>query len=407
MGLFDLFGKITPDKFAQLMIKAFRKEGYDKSVEYDADSFSLILDKECRLFLGNVYNEYNHTHRSERNFILKKYANATITINEAPVIPDSFEEAKSGLLPRIRDNAYYQYNQMIMKADGIDRLPLYYIPFAEHLSVELCYDMKHSTCSIAQDHLTKWGFSFEEALDVARDNMWSISNDDFQEIMPGLYLSPWQDAHDASRMFLYDLIWQTEVKGDPVVTIPDKDHLLISGADDEAGLQALALSTKEVLQNTQRPITGQPYRLEGTHWVPYLPAADHPAYDGLTDVRKHTMCMYYEFQKEAMDKLYPKEGINIYVANILYCQDKKTQNHFTVSTWSDVPALLPQTDKVSFTGPDSKQDVIFVDWDVVMEIAGDQMKIRDDLIPTRYEVNGLPSSYIMKRLKERSVSVDQ
>lgn len=400
MGLFNLFGKPSHGKFARLMTKALLSEGYEKSIEYDEDTFSLILDKQSRLFLGNVYSEYVDSHYSERKFILNKYAIATITLNQAPVIPQSFEEGKSHLLPRIRNNAYYQYNDMMMRADGINRLPFLYKPFTHHLCVELCYDMKHSTCAIAEEHLSKWGIGFNDVFMIAKDNMWSISNEDFNEVHPGVYLSPWQDAHDASRMILHDLIWQYKVKGDPVITVPDRDHLLLTGSEDLQGLEALAALTKEVIQNTNRHITGQAYRLEGTTWKPFMPGADHPAYAGLREVRSLSRYKYYDNQKAAMEKLQPEEFGEHFVASILYCQDKNSQSEFTLCAWSDAPTLLPRTDRIALSNPDAEVEGLVVNWEDAEKIVGHLMKQRKDLIPTRYEVNELPSTAQMQQLKE-------
>jgi hypothetical protein len=49
-------------------------------------------------------------------------------------------------------------------------------------------------------------------------------------------MGPWQDNYDPARLLLLDKIRQPKIKGDPVILIPNRDSLLLTGSKDPKGL---------------------------------------------------------------------------------------------------------------------------------------------------------------------------
>ena len=85
-----------------------------------------------------------------------------------------------------------------------------------------------------------------------------------------LYVSPWRDRYDASRLFLDDLIWQLKVKGDHVAMAPQPKVLLVAASEDEPSLVKMAeIAANELKGN--RPLTGIAARLHGDTWETHVP----------------------------------------------------------------------------------------------------------------------------------------
>lgn len=387
-----LFGKVTRDKFAQLMANELQAQGYEGSIEYDPDTFVLVLESGNQ-FLGNAYNEYVAASRKQRADILRAYAAGSVETREGEVVPDSFEDAKGNILPRIRDRAFMPYNILRMQLQGMDpdKFDVAHRPFTDTLSVELCFDTEHSVVTIGESQLEKWGQSFDNAIAVARDNLWQMSNEDFNQVAAGVFLSPWQDSHDASRMFLHDLIWQLELKGDPIVMLPDRDHLIATGSDDAEGLVIAATFAKQVLEESQRPNVGYAFRLADGQWVPFMPAEDHPAFEVFNHCALRTTVINYNDQQKALAELYEQELVELFVASVSVYDSKETGIPFTLCTWAkDVRASLPKTDVIVFQG--DADSMALVGWDIAEAVLGDMMKPQEGLYPVRYEVTENPTS---------------
>lgn len=387
-----IFGKPSQDKFAKMMIKELRSLGVEGEIEYDADDFMLNIGS-GKQFLGNAYNEYIAAPRNKHAEVLHSYAMVSVQTTQSDGPPDEFEDAKANILPRIRDRAFMPYNRLKMMAQGIaaEDISVSDRPYTDYLSIELCYDTEFTVMSVGEDQLETWGKSFDEVLGIARDNLWKISNNDFDEIAPGVFLSPWQDTHDASRMFLHDLIWQLKVKGDPVVTVPDRDHLLVAGSDDADALLALASLTKNVNEESQRPGIAMAHRLVEKEWVPFMPPEAHPAYEDFEFLKLRTEVGNYEEQREVLNDLYEKQDIGIFVPTVSVYDNEETGRPFTLCSWAnDVHALLPRTDTIAFQG--EGDSLAIVGWEIAEAVVGELMVPRDDLFPVRYEVKRNPTA---------------
>ena len=56
------------------------------------------------------------------------------------------------------------------------------------------------------------------------------------------------DCYDASRLLLLDTIRQFRVKGDYIAMVPNRDTLIVTGAEDADGLKAMVGLAKDAVQ---------------------------------------------------------------------------------------------------------------------------------------------------------------
>jgi len=255
MSLFDkLFGQPGKKKFARLLSDAIRQAGETVAIRYDAEAFRLVVEGEEKRFfnLANVYREYCATPSAKRGRALRHYVRSWFANRKR--IPASFEDVVLDLLPAVRNRCQFEITRLRAQADGLPLLEWPHRVIADHLTVSLVYALPEAMMQVRQQNLSDWGRSLEEALDAACDNLRQVSHDQWDNSCPGVWVSPWRDNRDASRLVLTDLLQAHHVKGDHVAMVPNRDTLIVTGSGDEAGLAHMAMLAEEALDHG-RPIS--------------------------------------------------------------------------------------------------------------------------------------------------------
>jgi hypothetical protein len=407
MGLLEkIFRPATRDRFAKLMEREVRRAGGDREIVYDAATFRLTVGGKdgLKMFLGNAYADYLAASYRGRAQVIRNYAGSAINTLTRVGEDLTYAEARGSLLPRVRERFYHEALCMQSLFEGEEK-PLSFPtrPLAEGLTVELVLDHPDSVQILSNTQLEKWGVSFEDALVVAKDNLWKLSNKEFLRHPRGFYISAWQDTHDASRFYLHDLIWQLPVKGDHVAMIPNRNLLLVSGSDDDAALAALAEMADSALQQN-RPMTGMAYRLDGNRWVPYLPPPESAAYAPLRLCRLRSHVEQYAEQKNLLEKLHQKTQEDIFIGKSTLVR-RTDGSLFTWAVWVDgiTDALMPEAELIFFSGvgeDGQPKSIGIASWERVREVAGELME-PTDYYPPRYRVRRFPSAEQIERLELR------
>ena len=394
MALLDLFaGTPSKDKFARLMTNAIHRAGGPVELRYDSQEFRLVADdkEKLSLNLGNVYLEYCAAPRLKREQVLRKTVRGWLDYRKE--VPTDFEDLGPDLLPTVRGRSYFCFSPLQFQGEGAGSMDWPYQPLANYLGVGLVYDRPDSMLQIQKHHLTGWGVSFEEALDVARKNLKEISQQSFARLTPALWASPWSDSHDASRLILHDLIREIEVKGDHIAMVPNREVLLVTGSEDDQWLAAMITVAEKALDQP-RGVSGVAIRLAWNDWSPYLPDRDHPLRARFEALRVKSISEDYSEQKSLLEALHQKTGADVYVAPCNVAQHKETQRTHTFCMWlKGIESLLPKVEQVYFfvpTGEESGDVAASADWEVVEKVVGHLLEPMD-LYPERYRVKAFPT----------------
>lgn len=385
-----------PNRFAKKVIAAMRAAGCTDPIEYDPQEFCLRIarDKGATFWLSNAYGEYCHARLFVRRRLLTHFAQLFAV--PTPDVPDTFEEAAPHLLPRVATRTYLSTVPRLIGLTPEDSPALPHILLTEQLGVAVAHDFEKAIALITREQLEKWGVSVQEALAAARDNLWRISNESFREVVPGLYLSPWQDNHDASRLYLHDLIWQLEVTGDHVAMVPHRDVLLVTGSGNAAGLKAMADLASSLLGDT-RCISGIPVRLEGTTWKTFVPDGDGPAAEALRSLRTRSLAREYAKQEELLERQRPMEAT---VGRCVQFADRHGEASWVVCVWTpSARILLPEADLVSLDDSAGAGRPLLVRWADCRRLVGHRMHPQG-LWPERYLVEEFPSAEELAALRE-------
>lgn len=403
MGLLDLFKKPPNEtQFSEIASAALKATGIYNHIEFDRENFLLRLGEEDNhsWYLTNAYNEYCKAERSERAAILERYIQSIVAMKDS-AIPDDYEVTKEKLYPGVREPAELEYLRLRAKYDSEPVQDTALTPLTDQLAKVIIYDTSKNMTLLSVDTLKEWKMSYDEVFDQALDNLRRISSEPFQQLQPGLFISPWEDDHDASRVLLPELFYRLELTGKPVISIPSRGALLVTGSDDEAGLAKLAELTLQVLGDVQKPLSGFVLMLEGQQWIPY-PYRDRPFDLPIVNLIKRWGAHNYDEQKGNLEHFFEKHDIDIFVASVLLMEKEDNSEIATISVWSeDVDTLLPKTELIAIRKENDQQ--ILVPWDKAIAIVGDYLEQTDDF-PIRYRVKTFPTEDQFSRLLELDIS---
>lgn len=393
---------LTPsrEKFARKVAAQLRAAGAGDEFEYQADANRLVAKGEKRrvVNLNNPYVDYCEAPFRQRKRVLAQYVSSYV--NLLPGTPETWAEAKETLLPRIRDRFHQGEVRLGFQIDGATPLEIPGRDLAGRLRVEMVCDLAQAMGSVTQKMLQTWGVSFDDALAVARDNLWRRSNDAFEQPMPGLFVSPWRDNHDASRLVLHDLIWQLPVSGDHVAIVPTRDMLIVTGSNNEAGLRRM-FEMAEAAFGDRRSNEAGAVRLDGSNWVSLDLPAQHPAHVVARNFDVQVDAMGYNRQKGLLDTLHKKRKEDVFAATLQVFTQPETGRHVSSAVWTNgATILLPRAELIIFVkdvNPEGEADTHIAQWHEAVRRVGHKMHA-EGLNPERWRVREFPTDEELKSI---------
>lgn len=345
MGFFSrLFGARrrvpTPDEFATLAIEAMGKCGVPGPLEYDRGAFVVRGQGEQRYVanLANAYREYCEADEGSRPQVLGRFF--------APFqdLESDWSSAAGHLLPVCRNRTTFGLSLLQGALDLRSPVePPPSVRLGEHLEIGLALDSETRITQVMGAELERWGVDFDTALAQASTNLRDRSQDPWIEPAPRLYVSPWRDHYDASRLFLPDLIHRLRVKGDPVAVVPNRLMTIVTGSDDLPMLELmLELCRRGLTQD--RPVSAIPLRLEGQRWYTWQPELDHPSLIEFAHLRLQELADAYAIQKQVLEKQGEARFLATYSAALT-----PGSPGFSYATWTEgVETLLPTAERIAF-----------------------------------------------------------
>ena len=401
MGIFDFFsgGPLTQEKFAQLVLAELRKLDPASQYHYDADRFQIARPDDGFINLGNIYQEYTRTDKSERDAVLRRFLRNCVS-TKSYELPAEFADIHPDLLPVVRSRFYLESVMLQAKVKGNEALEVPQQVIGDHLALSLVYDLPSAMRTISQSDLDNWEVSFYEAVEAARQNLEQMGEIAFANLDRCVYESATGDNYDASRLVMLDLIRGFEVSGDYIAMVPNRDKLVVTGSDDEHGLSIMAKIAEDSYEQP-RPISTVALRLEGDDWVPWLPPRSSPSFAKFHELRLRTIGAEYNDQKELLDEVRAASGTGYYVAPFNAMQNKTSGQVTSYSVWSEgLDIMLPQTDSIFFFRPKGENEGEIVaggSWDHVQQVVGNMMEPAGTY-PERFIVRDFPSDYQLEAI---------
>ena len=386
------------DRFARLLIERLRRGGETRPIEYDREDFLLCIGDDTYR-LGNLFYYYTSYRGRRRDEYLCTQVRAWFVTQKG--LPPCLTDVKADLLPKLESRAE-------LDAEKLDRDWKAACPYqliGEHLGLTLVYDLPDAFARLSESHLKKWGVSLDEAMTVARQNLLTLPMPVFVSPHPGVHVSRTGDNYDATRLILTEVVGELPVSGATIAMPVQRDTLIITGTEDEAGLAAMA---EIAVEEHKKPygIALLAFRLEQGEWLPWLPAPEHPQHQAFRNLELQYISEAYSRQKRLLEQICVKEeGEFCFPAAFAVCQHKDTDKRHSVTMLIEaaMPNSCPVAEEICITratGPTiADEDVCLVDWSHAVEILGDAMRPLD-IYPPRYLVTEFPNGAKWERLRQ-------
>ncbi len=387
-----LFSPPTVQEYVTLFINKARELGDTRPWQYEAPHNRLVVPVPGKspsdiVNLANIYPEYKAAARKDRAEALRRQVMAMMQ----HYIPDDFAQARARLLPVIRRTA--ERGQALLHTGAEEgKRHIAFRPLCENVEIGLAYDGEYSIARLNEARLKDWGVTFDEAYAIAVDNLRSRSTQPWKSLGNGVFVSQFNDYYDASRLLLTDLLHRQPISGTPVIMMPSRAALLLTGDRNEAGL-AVMLALAEAALEEPRPLSARMLRWTGEGWENFVPPTLAAR---LTLLQTKEAIGDYDAQKALLDQAYAHRGVDIFVANYKAFQGPDGSIK-TNCVWSeDVHSLLPVTQSV-FLYRESTKHLVQLPWERAMETCGHLMTRTQD-VPARYEVKAFPAPEIFEAL---------
>ena len=356
---------------------------------YQPASFDLVTDAGAMISLDNLYAEYSDKDQDER----PQFVERTVRGFFPAAVPTSWDQAAPDVVATVRDRIFVEL--LALRSDK--PLSVLQRPLSDDLVELVVYDGADSMQYLNEDHLADWGKNADEVFLQGRQQLAARSKDPFTKVSAGVFESPWADNHDIGRALLFETIRKLKVKGDPVLFLPQRDHLLVTGANDEEGLLVVADLVSERL-DLPRANTGRGWRLTQQGLVPYVPKADNEV---LSVLRVEAATKDANEQKKALDEKFAKDGTDVFVGTTMLTDDDDGKQR-TYCVWTKgADSLMPKAEFVVFVDldmPESDRVVAAGLWDDVMKRVGKQVKPDDAFWPRRYKVSTFPDARALRAI---------
>lgn len=398
---------VSWEEFAKVCTEALKAKGETRPIVADKARDRLVVGDDSGpvsfIHLTHARMEWDSVPLGARPRVLHRRfwssLRGTQAMGEAQLL--------EGVLPRVRDRAWFaavrRQAELELGADeeAIEEVILPHAAINDELAAHLAFDLPSSVTEIGADRLAAWDIPFDTLFERAKQNLKALSEARFEQGAPGVFVSPFHDGLDASRMLLPELFKNLPVKGRPVALAPTHDVLFITGEDDTSGLHQAAVWAEEALLEP-RAHSAVAFVLADDRWVPWLPPKGHPAHAKYKLLALQTLASAYSRQKEILDALLSSNGHELVVATLRAFRSAGG-DIFTACAWQEgVEALLPQTDRIDFVrggpgGAPSSARVWSTTFDAARKMLPELMEPIGDL-PERWKVKGFPTEEQLTQL---------
>lgn len=408
MGLLDLFKrKLTKDDFAALVTRRAQEKGQPKSATYDQEAFCIAFElADGRPMTMNLHNAYRDTLAAApagRNEVIDKYLSGLLEARR----DESREETLANLMPTIRDTAMFAWGALQSRLAGFDadKNGICLREFVGDLSVALVVDSEHATRSANTTTLELCGLDLDAAFAQAIANLRDRTDDAGMQRHGNVWASTWHDVFDASRLLLTDMIHRLPVRGEPVIAIPTRNHLFVTGTLDDDGIAAMASVAADILENDTRPLSEQLLVLRDGAWQAYAGTLPAETAARLALARYKRLDGIYADQKMLLDKIHEKERLDVFVASYRAVHDTTTGEVSSSGQWTHgVSTLLPRADYLRLFC-NQRNEMIDVPWAEAASLLPALTNPEPALSPPRYKVSAFPDDATYAALKARAVVV--
>lgn len=386
-------GNITREEFANRLIQAIQQAS-GREFTFDDSEFRLVEpDGEGFLNLAALYQEHCEKPAEERSAHLQGLV--SVVCQDGMEVPTDFSAARAGLRPKIwsRGTLDLAALQHELKGQEFANLPL--MPLGSHMYYSIVYDTEHAMQSISSEQLEEWGVSFEQAFQVALQNL-EESSSAIAQIGDHFFAPATGDNYDSARVMQIDRISSLDTPGDCIAMVAERDGLYITGSQDETGLKLMVSLTDQANENA-RPICPVPLVLTDSGWQDWGPPRNHVLRADFDRLEVFFLAGLYNQQKPLLDEHLEEMDDYVFVASFSAIQLNESGAIKSYCVWGEnQECLLPRTQIIVFMGEEGT--LASGEWSHVQSVIGEMMFEEEDYYPPRYRVLEFPSAEQLEQI---------
>ncbi len=250
---------LTPEKFTGFFVACLKQLRPELKVEVVDDlelRFSLPGDdrKPHQAFLENAYTVYQNDPGSRDEIIDQFIAGQMETLDKS--VDDSINPDR--IIPVVKDRRWLEEISVSLKADSDFPIPLH-DDYNSELQIIYAEDSEHNIRYLNADNLDALPCEREKLQEFSTSNLKDLLSDGI-EVMggDGIYMVTAGGSYETS-LLLIDELWEEngplELSGAPVVAIPTRDLLLVTGANDAGGIARIREIAAEMIQENAYTLT--------------------------------------------------------------------------------------------------------------------------------------------------------
>ncbi len=271
---------MNPREFTQHLLRALQKNFPQMHYKMTEPLLITGKDKEgraSRISLSNSYPVYL-SHVSPRRKIVEGHLNAVkLQFNKGAVVA-------ANILPVLKPQSYFDavVKQFAdLKKTGA-AMPLIYEKLNDSLYLFYVFDTPKSMRFVSKEDLVPLKLNVETLKQRALKNLEAYYKKSKAHFRPlprddqgAIYYFAAKETYEASALLLLDKpLWNNQklaVKGKPVVFVPARNVLLITGSDDKKGLKNASEMARNFHQNYGYQISPHPMMLKNGKWQRFKP----------------------------------------------------------------------------------------------------------------------------------------
>ena len=394
MSILDFFRNKPRDKFARHYMARLIALGEQRSIEYDAKEFLLRIggsgEGEAIVYLYNCYEDQRNAPEHEWEAIIDRYiAGFMESTPEEPLA------IRSGLRPVVKSLSDIYLYSLRSQVDQGKSFELPYRNIAGDLVLVLALDTLNGIHLLERSKLEAWGIDYEDAEMVAIENLRAVTTPSFAQIGAGVWLSQCGDAYDAARLMLPEVFVNLPLNGRPVVLVPDRDRLLVTGSEDTQGLKEMVSAANSIREEAHRPISGTALILVDGVWQEFTAEGDLGI--EFTNLSKFFRAQDYAEEKQLLERKFRAEKRDVFVSTYMLLKNVGDPAYNSICTLTKGAAsLLPKTDDIAFVSLEESLK-LRAKWDVVQLVAP-QLLRRHEMYHERWFVDAFPTREELQRM---------
>lgn len=394
MSILDFFRNKPRDKFARYYKARLISLGEQRPIAYDADEFLLRIGGndagEVIAYLHNCYEDQRKAPEHEREAIIDRYIAGIM--ESTPEDPLAIRASLRPVVKSLSDIYLYSLRSQVDQGKPFE-LP--YRNIAGDLALVLALDTPNGIHLLERSKLESWGIGYEDANKVAIENLRAATTPSFEQIGTGIWLSQWGDAYDAARLMLPEVFATLPLNGRPVVLVPDRDRLLVTGSEDTQGLRVMVYVANKIREEAHRPLSGTALMLLDGVWREFTPEGDLGI--EFANLSKLFRAQDYADQKQLLERKFAAENRDVFVATYQLLENAGDPAYRSLCTLTKgVPSFLPKTDDIAFVFLEENLN-LRAPWDAI-QLAAPHFFRRQEMYPERWFVDAFPTPEELRRM---------